>query len=125
MIPLIWLPVSIALAVAADGPSEPWPRRDQPKIDPIFVWCHLCHASCGQPCRFGLRPGERYHDRRFHLAKVVERLRVEQPGTWAKDHVDIEHSLARGALCTDAGGMSGLCNTCGQTIARLAAITSA
>ena len=85
-------------------------------MDPIYVGCHLCHASVGQPCRFGLDDGEKYHSRRVGQA--------ERGPHW----IDTEHALAHGELCTghkDAhAGWADLCTKCGQSISRLKAIPS-
>lgn len=76
-------------------------------FDPIYVWCHLCHASVGQPCRPPLDEG-RYHKRRWtsrrHQADWVATL----------------HARAHGALCK--AGSDGICCECGQLVDRLRAI---
>lgn len=76
-------------------------------VEPIYVSCHLCHASVGTPCRFGLQPGEKYHDRRINIAKK---------GGYEGGTIDTEHALAHGAACKDDGG---ICSKCGQTVERL------
>lgn len=87
-------------------------------MDPIYVICHLCHASVGQPCRWG---DAKYHDRRVRLAE-----RGGFAGIGAGSGIDTEHALAHGAKCTghsgDDKGWQDLCTVCGQRISRLKAI---
>lgn len=83
-------------------------------MDAIYVGCHLCHADVGQPCRFGLTNGEKYHSRRVYQAKNGPH--------W----LDTEHALAHGEACTGhtsgGPGWENLCTKCGQTISRLKGI---
>jgi len=97
-----WFAKVVAVEKILDERVEP--------IDPLHVWCHLCHADCGQPCRWGTEPGE-YHDRRVNLAKTVARKRAQNPDTWAEKHRDIEHAIAGGALCVEGGDR--VCSICG------------
>ena len=80
-------------------------------MDAIYVGCHLCHAQVGEPCRFGLAKGEKYHSRRVRHAQV---------GQYGKYDIDTEHGLAHGSVCRDSP--EGICTQCGQTITRLKAI---
>jgi len=83
-------------------------------MNPLYATCHLCHASVGQPCRFGLSGDEVFHERRVKHA--------ERGG----DGIETQHGLAHGSLCTRHGegseGWKGICMVCGQSISRLKAI---
>lgn len=88
-------------------------------VDPIYVSCHMCHASVGQPCkewaRASLEEGTRYCRRRVSAAQSYPR-----PGINA---IDTEHALAHGASCvghsSGGPGWEDLCVKCGQRISRL------
>lgn len=79
-------------------------------LDPIYVTCHTCHKSVGEPCTYAGNPGPIYHHIRW--------LRAESRPDW----IDTKHALQHGALCVDDG--SGLCTRCGQKIHRLQNISN-
>lgn len=72
-------------------------------VHPIYVSCHMCHASVGSPCR-RLGSGE-YHDRRASQAY--------RGPHW----IDTIHALAHGSECDND-----ICNICGQKSDRLSKI---
>ena len=80
-------------------------------IDTIFVSCHLCHAGCGQQCRWGVSEGE-FHSRRVAAARRQSEERAKDFEAWAKVNADVHHAIEKGALCEL--GKDGFCRVCGD-----------